>query len=411
MKKAFYTLSMMITILIAVTFMGSEHSEAEELTDIVDENKEWTITFNTFLDPATVNNNTVYVTKNGEIVGDTEVEYKENAATSQVILRNNNSYAEGEYTLHVSNDIKGVNGVSLKERVSMVFKVKEDNKSDYKNMSLSQLKEEKGEYEIVTRRDFHGEHGIVRQSLMGEWYKEFIESGRVDEAPEPTFEYLTGDFIEDYWFTRNYQGNYPKYEVISFEGKAYKDSVLYKPETFNNFELDWGVNQTQIKEWLPTHPEKEDGFFIDVALYSTEFPTYKQKDIHISSLASAAYKVDGTLMMDINGLFENTLVDTQLVDGNLKITHKGKSIQLSTGTTAVNGVEQQLSVEPQLKDIEVGKETKQVLYAPIEDVVCLLGLDSRHSKTFGHYQIANYDLEEIDTTVNEGKKQHILGWD
>ena len=350
-------------------FIGTPVQATENVTP----QKVWTVKFNTTMDVETVHKNSVYVTKDGVKQDGVQVEYQEQDGKGRVLVYNPEGYEGGTYMIHVTDQLHSKGDLPLKAGVTKEFKVI----PDYINMTEQELKEKYGDVVLVRRSDWFGEHGVYEESMMEQWYESWVESGKdKSRAPEPTYDYLLNVEAEYDGITRHFENNYPKYSVISVNGVAYKESDAYSPDKFDEFER---VDQRMIDDWLPTHPEKEDGFFVDVALYSPEIVTYLKDDIRLNTMAQGSYMKDGEIMMDIQEIFRDTTLETVREGDSLRISTDNRVFILTVGKTAVTGSNSDLSVSPEINE--------RAIFAPIEDVADLLNLETRHSEAFQVFQI------------------------
>ncbi|EHL78648.1 hypothetical protein HMPREF1015_01933 [Bacillus smithii 7_3_47FAA] len=87
--------------------------------------------------------------------------------------------------------------------------------------------------------------------------------------------------------------HYPDYEIISFNGKAYKDSEIYNAP----FLEDDPVTVT-----MPSQPTEPNQYWIDLHIPYTQFGVYGHDKVTVGQV-QPSYTKSGVVMVDVKGLF------------------------------------------------------------------------------------------------------------
>lgn len=400
-------------------------------TDVVEPDKEWNITFNTVLDEASVNDRTVFVTNaKGE---HHEVNYslkmktnkKDNNNASVLTVDPKVEYKEGEYELKITKGIKSSKGINMNEDVLHTFTVEEGDlkdpgdgeeiiTKDYMNMSLDELKKTYGDVEYIARSDSFGTNGIIKKSLMETYYRtKLVGIFRDENAKEPTKEFLLNDFADEVLREVGLEDDYPKAEIISVDGVAFKDTATFERDIFRTLsESSYGVDQREIYYWLPSTPSEEGQFFADIALYSNEYATYFKDGVLVNELNKVVYEKEGEQMIDVKALFEGTNFAINEIENGISVKNPMNGMQLTlyheNKEALHNNQQVKLSVSTDygMQSNEYGKT--EFMYVPVSDLGKYLGLDIRRSHSFGRLQIANYDLPDLEGVVKDENIQKII---
>lgn len=259
-------------------------------------------------------------------------------------------------------------------------------KKSFRDMTLAELKEEYGTRIIVERIDgYLPGAGIVSRDLMDKYYEWLHDPVNGHKVPDPVT-YMRNTEEELRSLAGHYSTYYPKYEIISYNGLSYVDSVLYSPDRILNFNvlkfLDLSI--------LPSNP-KGNGeigrILVDIHTYSPQYAIYKKEDTTVGSLKQNVYQSNGVWMVDAKSLFSKFgSVGTK--DDVTTIKVGTNVLVLSTGSNKAvsNGVTINLATAVQIKD---GTVT-----VPLREVSEKLGLSTRlYEKGIGRIEVANYSLE------------------
>lgn len=129
--KKLLTVMTFVAALLLLPLSGSASTNYHEFPAMnsVDENKTFTVNFNTGLELSTVNNENIFVT-------DKEGNHLKNivALTSdkkRVVVVPESPYSEGEYTLYVTDNVKSDKGVKANKGFKMDFTVTQDSGSPF----------------------------------------------------------------------------------------------------------------------------------------------------------------------------------------------------------------------------------------------------------------------------------------
>lgn len=254
---------------------------------------------------------------------------------------------------------------------------------EYLTMTLAQLKEKYGSYPLVIRvEEYDKEHPVSTIDLMDIYY-------RTIHDPEDGFKGSPSEFLKQQEqalkneYLNRYFTSYPKVEVFSYKGKAFRDSELF----VNNNPAAYGG--ILVQSYIPNAPKLDGKFLIDLHTNSKAFATYQKDSVKVHEVNKASYVKDGVLMMEIKDLFNGV---------------PGFSIVGSTMT--LNGVE--LSYYIDGKTVKVGDKTIELaapiqggrgqIFVPVRSFCEAFNLDVRVSaqSDVPVIQIANYPQEKIE---------------
>lgn len=113
-----------VPYLVAVNAHSSGYHEWQPEKRNVDPKHPWTITFNDFLDKATVNNANVYVLHNNTYVSDIKVSLNSNTKSIRIESPPKGYIAGETYTLYIEKHIKSAKGIELTKTIKMNFTIK-----------------------------------------------------------------------------------------------------------------------------------------------------------------------------------------------------------------------------------------------------------------------------------------------
>ena len=250
---------------------------------------------------------------------------------------------------------------------------------DYVNMSLAQLHAKYGDWTLVRRIDgMVPGGGIETDDLLKTYYNELHQSKDAYKSlPDPEdylkeqIEYLKPE-------KTLISAHYPDYEVISFNGKAYKDSELW---------MDGAVDKvTDVV--LPTQPKEANQYLIDMHIPYTQFGVYGHDKVTVGQV-QPTYTKSGVLMVDIKGLFAQVPTVTVSNDGKT-VQYNGTTIKLTPGSNEiqVNGESKTLSV-----DVE---DKNGTIYVPGREFAKELGWYTRLIPIFKRLEFSSYPLPQYE---------------
>ncbi|MGG3988110.1 S-layer homology domain-containing protein [Bacillus smithii] len=254
-----------------------------------------------------------------------------------------------------------------------------DKVPDYVNMSLAQLHAKYGDWTLVRRIDgIVPGGGIETDDLLKTYYNELHQSKDAYKSlPDPEdylkeqIEYLKPE-------KTLISAHYPDYEVISFNGKAYKDSELW---------MDGAVDKvTDVV--LPTQPKEANQYLIDMHIPYTQFGVYGHDKVTVGQV-QPSYTKSGVLMVDIKGLFAQVPTVTVSNDGKT-VQYNGTTIKLTPGSNEiqVNGESKTLSV-----DVE---DKNGTVYVPAREFAKELGWYTRLIPIFKRLEFSSYPLPQYE---------------
>jgi len=186
MNKKLWGLVVLFSIVL-FTFLSLQTKQvyAEKL---VPKDKDWTITFNTVINPMSISEETIYVKdEEGNKVDEIELDMDKVFNTdgsvnftkwySTVEVENKENYKAGEYTLVITDSVRNLFFQKLKEKVSFDFTVEADNEeqntdeseeydtSIYENDSVTHLSTNRFDYK--DGKFYFKENGIYSDLLPG----------------------------------------------------------------------------------------------------------------------------------------------------------------------------------------------------------------------------------------------------
>jgi S-layer homology domain/Copper amine oxidase N-terminal domain len=302
--------------------------------------------------------------------------------------KTNGTFAPGEYADRASSSV-------LVSRALQVIERNETNPSnptgpstpsnpsdkvpDYVNMSLAQLHEKYGDWTLVRRIDgMVPGGGIETDDLLKTYYNELHQSKDAYKSlPDPEdylkeqIEYLKPE-------KTLISAHYPDYEVISFNGKAYKDSELW---------MDGAVDKvTDVV--LPTQPKEANQYLIDMHIPYTQFGVYGHDKVTVGQV-QPSYTKSGVLMVDVKGLFAKVTTVTVSNDGKT-VQYNGTTINLTPGSN-------QIQVNGESKTLSVNVEDKNgTIYVPGREFAKELGWYTRSIPIFKRLEFSSYPLPQYE---------------
>ncbi|MGG4012444.1 S-layer homology domain-containing protein, partial [Bacillus smithii] len=254
-----------------------------------------------------------------------------------------------------------------------------DKVPDYVNMSLAQLHAKYGDWTLVRRIDgIVPGGGIVTDDLLKNYYNELHQSQDAYKSLPNPEDYLKEQI--EYLMPEKtlISAHYPDYEVISFNGKAYKDSELW---------MDGAVDKvTDVV--LPTQPKEANQYLIDMHIPYTQFGVYGHDKVTVGQV-QPSYTKSGVLMVDIKGLFAQVPTVTVSNDGKT-VQYNGTTIKLTPGSNEiqVNGESKTLSV-----DVE---DKNGTVYVPAREFAKELGWYTRLIPIFKRLEFSSYPLPQYE---------------
>ncbi|MED0659881.1 S-layer homology domain-containing protein [Bacillus smithii] len=303
--------------------------------------------------------------------------------------KTNGTFAPGEYADRASSSV-------LVSRALQVIERNETNPSnptgpstpsnpsdkvpDYVNMSLAQLHAKYGDWTLVRRIDgMVPGGGIETDDLLKNYYNELHQSKDTYKSlPDP--EAYLKEQIEYLMPEKTLiSAHYPDYEVISFNGKAYKDSEIYNAP----FSEDDPVTVT-----MPSQPTEPNQYWIDLHIPYTQFGVYGHDKVTVGQV-QPSYTKSGVLMVDVKGLFAQVPTVTVSNDGET-VQYNGTTIQLTPGSNQiqVNGESKALSVKVEAKNGTV--------YVPVREFAKELGWYTRSIPVMKRLDISTYPLPQFE---------------
>ena len=238
-------------------------------------------------------------------------------------------------------------------------------------MTIAELTHKYGEHKLISRNRANGEFfesDLVLQ--YHDYYKkrysdfnQFIEMNKESEI-------------------RQYSAYYPYAELISYNGKAYRSSEMYK-----------GDIPSMDDEILPTNPTSNSEFLIDVHLNSKHTATYLKDSVITKEMANLPYDKNGDIIVDIETLLKDH-INVKSTASKLTITHNGKVVEFTSGSNkaVVDGRTVQLKTTVERKNDK--------FMVPLRESASLLGLytrtftgiDVRYPNNITRIDLANYSL-------------------
>jgi len=254
-----------------------------------------------------------------------------------------------------------------------------DTVPDYVNMSLAQLHEKYGDWTIVRRVDGVAPGGgVVAEDLLKDYYNELHQSKDAYKSipdPETYLKNRTENLKPEKTLI---SAHYPDYEVISFNGKAYKDSELW---------MDGAVDKvTDVV--LPTQPKEENQYLIDLHIPYTQFGVYGHDTVTVGQV-QPTYTESGVIMVDVKGLFAQ-VPTVQVSNDGQTVQYNGTTIQLTPGSN-------EITVNGETKTLSVNVETKNgTIYVPGREFASELGWYTRYIPIFKRLEFSTYSLPQYE---------------
>ncbi|MED4882361.1 S-layer homology domain-containing protein [Bacillus smithii] len=255
-----------------------------------------------------------------------------------------------------------------------------DKVPDYVNMTLAQLHEKYGDWTLVRRIDgMVPGGGIETDDLLKTYYNELHQSKDAYKSlPDPEdylkeqIEYLKPE-------KTLISAHYPDYEIISFNGKAYKDSEIYNspyPEGH------------PVLLTMPSQPKEANQYWIDLHLPYTQFGVYGHDKVTVGQV-QPTYTKSGVVMVDVKGLFAQVPTVTVSNDGKT-VQYNGTTIQLTPGSN-------EIQVNGETKTLSVNVETKNgTVYVPGREFAKELGWYTRSIPRYKRLDFSTYPLPQYE---------------
>ncbi|MEK4951491.1 S-layer homology domain-containing protein [Bacillus sp. FSL W8-1127] len=256
-----------------------------------------------------------------------------------------------------------------------------DTVPDYVNMSLSELHAKYGDWTLVRRIDGMVPGGgiVADVDLLKDFYNELHQSkDAYKNLPDPET-YLKNETQSLLSQKTLISAHYPDYEIISFNGKAYKDSEIYNPP----FPEDHPVTVT-----MPSQPKEANQYWIDLHIPYTQFGVYGHDKVTVGQV-QPTYTKSGVVMVDVKGLFAQVPTVTVSNDGET-VQYNGTTINLTPGSNdiQVNGKSKTLSVNVEAKNGTV--------YVPVREFAKELGWYTRSIPVMKRLDISTYPLPQYE---------------
>lgn len=256
-----------------------------------------------------------------------------------------------------------------------------DKVPDYVNMSLAQLHEKYGDWTLVRRIDgMVPSGGIVADvDLLKDYYNEVHQSKDAYKSlPDPE------TYVKDKSRSLLSQAtlinaHYPDYEVISFNGKAYKDSEIYNAP-FSEYH--------PVTVTMPSQPTEPNQYWIDLHIPYTQFGVYGHDKVTVGQV-QLTYTKSGVVMVDVKGLFAQVPTVTVSNDGKT-VQYNGTTIQLTPGSN-------EIQVNGETKTLSVDVETKNgTVYVPGREFAKELGWYTRSIPRYKRLDFSTYPLPQFE---------------
>lgn len=264
------------------------------------------------------------------------------------------------------------------------------NKS-YKDMSIAELKATYPQHHhVIAYREWKPEMKIVELDMMELYHKQINTP-----ASQGGLKNYADAWNPDKWFDSYYPGymsgysgaymDYPMREVISYNGKSYKDS----PFMAKNF----SITSPSVYATMPSQPKGAGQFLIDIHRYDDDFVVYRHEDIKWDLLGKVPvekkrgnYPIGSEFVVDIHSALKYATGVT-MAQGGLQIAYGGKKIILTNGSSKalIDGLPVTLG---ETVKVENGRA-----YGPIREIVSHIGLYTRVSHHHKRFEIANYPLD------------------
>lgn len=356
--------TLLLIVVFLFLFSSSTMAETWEIQEGVPQDKTWTITFNEAIDEDTVTSDAVFVRRGQEILDSMTLSLKDE---TKLIVDNIELYTPGAtYELVVTSAVQSVQGINLTNEVVMPFTI-ETNDSEpvvsvcdqsYMDMTLDELRYCYGEYKEYVRWD----HiipgiGIIEIDRMKRYYEDFREEG-VDPIT----------FLEDR--SNRFAGivtDYPYYEIISYNNRAYTNSPLFlnDPFDYQSYHLD-----------LPVQPEGEGEFLLDMYNVFHDFAIYHHDHVEIVTMDRAP-ELRGTTFMAEAKIFQS-ITDYQEDDRIVTLQANGNTVMIDTTTFELYVNDEQLvnQEKPYVKN--------EKLIVPLQTIAESLGFTVELQENYLH---------------------------
>ncbi|MED1487923.1 S-layer homology domain-containing protein [Bacillus smithii] len=256
-----------------------------------------------------------------------------------------------------------------------------DKVPDYVNMSLAQLHAKYGDWTLVRRIDgMVPGGGIVADiDLLKDYYNEVHQSKDAYKSlPDPE------TYVKDKSRSLLSQAtlinaHYPDYEVISFNGKAYKDSEIYNAP-FSEYH--------PVTVTMPSQPTEPNQYWIDLHIPYTQFGVYGHDKVTVGQV-QPTYTKSGVVMVDVKGLFAQVPTVTVSNDGKT-VQYNGTTIKLTPGSN-------EIQVNGETKTLSVNVEAKNgTVYVPAREFAKELGWYTRSIPRYKRLDFSTYPLPQFE---------------
>lgn len=238
------------------------------------------------------------------------------------------------------------------------------------DMTMAELTQKYGEQKVIGRtrsnNNFYETNLLEHYHLYyKDLYKDFIDYKNM----------LKQSFVQQY------NAYYPYEELISYNGKAYKSSELYKGD------LDF-VND----DLLPTNPQLDSQFSIDIFLNSKDSATYLKNDVLTKTMTNEPYEKNGDIMVDLEVLLKDHI---NVSSSTTKLIIKNeKTIEFTSGSNEVKVNSQTVYLESAVE------RSNGKLMIPLREAASIIGLytrtytglDSKFPTKLTRIELANFPL-------------------
>jgi hypothetical protein len=251
--------------------------------------------------------------------------------------------------------------------------------TDYTKMTPAQLAETYGGLVVVERISPIIPTQQFRTVDYWQGYYDNAQKWGYQQTPEEYLEERKVGMIN--FFNSSYSNYYPKYEVISINGVAYKNSPYYSEKLTGRLPLV-----------IPSQPSNSGQFLIDVHFDSPDFVTYTKESVKLTSLIDIPVAFNDDYIVNINEIFKNA-TGVNLTNSGLTLTYNGNVVVLTNGSDSIK-------VNGETKTLKKAVEVKNgSVYAPIRQLAEYLTLDVRYVQSTireDRLEIANYPLEMLE---------------
>lgn len=231
---------------------------------------------------------------------------------------------------------------------------------DYSKWSYEKMKQEIGSHTLLLR----------------DWVTGEIEEYDVTKYVHDVYQTLTPDSKQPHPKERlkkrleglsyNDSTMYPQGEIISYNGKALKQSEIWSEEIVSKYS-----SRKEVSEIMPTHPKESGQFLIDVYTFRPDFVTFKKDKLEVGNLHETPVPHgENDYIMNLKGLFAQA-TGVKVLNGGAEISYGKNKINLKNGskTMLVNGEKTNLTAPVKVKNGEY--------YAPVREIAKGLGLSTR----------------------------------